>query len=366
MARFDHIGDFLLWVSTAKYYQEYFADAEIVFFGREEVIKLAEMLPFWNRCIAVEVAPGGELRLKNEEHPVGDFDLVINVQYSRVFLHDKFISSLKSSQKIAVDASTRNQTAEEQARSNPFYTRLLTLDAAPKHELVRNFEILNAITGGERPVELKSLSSYFQTTSDQTGHLPEKYVICFPGSSWHKRSYPWPRIVAAVRMIKDKYGLITILCGSKTESTLGNNIERNARGAVINLAGKLELHESLGLLMKAQFVISNDSMAAHAANFLGRPSICIIGGGFTTKVDKHEVLSGRFLPYPPEIVPPQRQIILAHPIPCQGCESICKYDHLVPNTIPCVDYIPVEDLLKSIDSMYESINRGNLCALLDK
>ena len=364
LVRLDRIGDFLLWMSTARFYRSHFRAAEIVFFGNEAIADLARAMPYWDRFVAVRVPENNQPYLVNSS-PGGRFDVVINPQYSRTLAYDRFIAGLPADRRVAVGVRGPNMTQAEHFESNALYSELVTLSHEPMHESLRNFEILTAITGTTQPAVLESLTPFLEPVRHR---LPDPYVAIFPVSSWHKKSYPWPRIVAACRLMKERFGVTAVLCGSADDKVVAANIQRNAGDAVVDLTGVLDLRQSLTLIAGAQLVIANDSMAAHAANYLRRPSVCFVGGGYNDAGGPGERSSGRFFPYPEDLVSADMQVILEHVMSCWGCSYICKYSSVARDCIPCLDYISLKSLLAAADKGLTAAGlerRGRVAAATD-
>jgi ADP-heptose:LPS heptosyltransferase len=347
LVRLDRIGDFLLWLSTARFYRHHFHDAEIVLFGNENWADLAISMPYRNYLVPVQVSDQtNSFRIRGRP-PFDEFDAVVCLQYSRTALHDRFVARLNSSRKVAANERGPNLTDAEFIKRDKIYTDLLELDPTPKHELVRDFELLDAITGEAHTAVMESLAPFLKPVGHE---LPDHYVAIFPGSSWTKKNLPWPRTVAICRMVKQRFGLRSVLCGTTEDKIVAANIARNAPDAVVDLTGALDLPQSLSVMAGARLVIANDLMASHAANFVGRPSVCVLGGGYNAPPSPGAPRVGRFFPYPDTLVSPRTQVVLEHPMPCQGCGYRCKYDAVARDCIPCVDYIPLTSLLDAVDN----------------
>ena len=183
LVRLDRIGDFLLWVNTARFYRRHFHEAEIVLFGNEAWADLALAMPYWDRFVPVRVSDENEPVVASDELPFGHFDVLLATQYSRTAAYDRFISGFQSIRKVAVNVQGPNLTESDYKHGNTFYSDLLDLDRAPKHELVRNFEFLNAITGADQAPELESLAPFLRPVRHE---LPDRYVAVFPGSTWSR------------------------------------------------------------------------------------------------------------------------------------------------------------------------------------
>jgi ADP-heptose:LPS heptosyltransferase len=348
LVRLDNLGDFLLGLSAVRFYKLHFPDAEIVCMVGETVAAFAQRLPYWDRVIPVLNTWTDDPVLDPRVGSVGHFDIVVNLQYSRRIEIDRFVLRLSATRSMAVNCRGPNLSEQDYVEGNSFYTDLLPVEPEPKHEIIRNFEILAAITGTQHKPELLALNPFLPP---EPHRLPERYVAIFPGASWGKKAYPWPRFVRVCQMIQEQFDLVPVLCGGVNDMALAANIERNATHGIINLVGQLDIGQSLAVIARAQFVIANDSMAAHASNLLCRPSVCIIGGGYTRLLPDGSSIVGRFLPYPTDLVSPDVQCVMYYGLPCWGCSYHCIYDSYARDCVPCVDYIPYSEFSESVKAL---------------
>lgn len=348
LVRTDNLGDFLMWLSAAACYRRHFHNAEISLFASEMLSDLAEAVPYWDKFVPLRLLECRPPTLSARNAKLSDFDLVVNLQYSRSLVADRFVSRLAAPCRSAIDAPSPNMSLEELASENQLYTTLLRLSPKPLHELERNFEIFNAISGAAERPHLEALGKFAARCSVP---LPDRFVALFPGSSWKKRNYPWPRFVQLCETLHSRFGLVTVLCGSQSDADISGNIHANAPQATLNLNGKLKIRETFDVISRSSLVVANDSMAGHAANLLGIPSVCIIGGGYNQVFGSDQMPEGRFFPYPDHLVSPNQQIILNYDMECYGCSNHCKYDILVRDTFPCIDYVSVGRVIAAAEQL---------------
>lgn len=347
LVRLDRTGDLLLWLGAAEYYRQRFEGAEIDLYVRDSNVNIAVGLPHWDRVIPVHVQDESAVISSPSLRSTPTYDLAINLQYSRNYALDRFLASLPALRRVAVAVHGPAMNAHDYRIGNECYSDLLELNPCSLHEVNRNFEILTAITGIIAEPKLADLSGIVAAVP----HGPlGRHVAIFPGGSWHKKSYPWPRLVTAARYLRERWGLTPVLCGGPDDRTVAANIRQNLPGNVVDLTGRLDLRQCLGLIASAELVIANDSMPAHAAACLARRSICFVGGGYNVQTPSGATV-GRFLPYPATLVGSDRQITLEYSIPCAGCSYLCKYDTLARDTIPCINYIRLSALIEAIDKL---------------
>lgn len=343
LLRLDRIGDFLLWISTAKYYRDFFRDYHVTFIGNSIYADLAQRLPFWDDFIPVNTV---KLTPKGKSLP-RFFDMLINLQHSRVYAHDVFAKKINALQKIAVnDVDKPNISAKDLEKANKFYTRLIDVDQQEKHELQRNFEILSLIVGESVKPTLENLEAFVQPLG--TGE--KKYAALYPGASCQTKIFPTRRFAHIARYLHQKYNLVIVLCGNKDDAAVCEQVYWNQPNAMINLCGNTKLIESLQIISGAELVITNDSMAAHASIMLNKKVISMVGGGYNSL----STGVGRFLPYPEDVfLNRNKQFMMMRPMECYGCQYQCKYSTFPKKEFPCIGYIDTDSIMSAIDFLLQ-------------
>ena len=79
-----------------------------------------------------------------------------------------------------------------------------------------------------------------------------------------------------------------IICGTKQEHIIGEQILKQSDAPLQNLCGQTTLMELAGLLSHSRLTISNDTGVVFLSSAVETQSVCIVGGGHF----------GRFVPYP--------------------------------------------------------------------
>ncbi|BBH52006.1 glycosyltransferase family 9 protein [Fluviispira sanaruensis] len=109
-------------------------------------------------------------------------------------------------------------------------------------------------------------------------HLPLKNYICiFPGASGFIKMWPKENFRELIQLILINSNNNIIICGSKSEEFLGEYLAYPKNKRVLNLVNKTSLGETLDLISHANYIISNDSFAGHAADIYKKPASVIFG-----------------------------------------------------------------------------------------
>lgn len=167
------------------------------------------------------------------------------------------------------------------------------------------------------------------------------YWVLAPGASRASRQWPPERFIdVANQLRKVRPVWRCVLIGTIGERALAESIAQNLSGQVMNLAGHTETTDLVDIIAHAQLVLGNDSAAGHLAAALGTPSVVVVGGGHW----------GRCYPYDPSEAPVR---CLPHavtvPMPCFGCDWICRYTARTDRPFPCIDAVSAEVVNQTID-----------------
>lgn len=128
----------------------------------------------------------------------------------------------------------------------------------------------------------------------------------------------------AKRFIRN-YGAKIIVFGGKDDSGICKSVLNDSEG--LNLAGKIDLRESIALMHKCNLFITNDSGPMHIAAALGIPTVAIFGSTDPS-------LTGSI---------GDKVVVIKKGIECSPCfERVCKYGHY-----NCFKMIAVDDVYEA-------------------
>jgi heptosyltransferase-2 len=112
---------------------------------------------------------------------------------------------------------------------------------------------------------------------------PHGAIVIAPGAGLPEKRWPIEYFGELARLLNDRN--ITII-GSRSDAPLASRIlnkNPNAR----DLTGRLKLREAFALIGGAKLVISNSSMAMHAAAAFRRPAVVVLGQVFESAATHH-------------------------------------------------------------------------------
>lgn len=132
-----------------------------------------------------------------------------------------------------------------------------------------------------RLVALPSEASRAERLLEHAGLKARDYVVVAPGASFGPaKQWEAERFVEAVARMTRRAERAMVIVGSAEDRAVATVVEdgaRHARIACVNLAGRTQLPDLVGVLGKAVSVLSNDSGVMHVAAALARPTVAIFG-----------------------------------------------------------------------------------------
>ena len=346
LIRLDAIGDFIIWLDSAKEFRAIYPSERIVLIANSSWASLAMTLPYWDEVWPIDTVRFtrfGKYRFEClKKISVHGFRLAIHPAYSRMTpLGDSVIRATKATDTIAPSRDLQNNVVPATERNivDAWCSRIVPSAQVGTTELDRNGDFLNKLIDGK--IFEPSLPRL--TTLQSNSGLGD-YFIVVPGAAWQGRMWSASNFCTVILRVREKYGLRAVLCGAIGELTLCELIVNEVQGDVINLAGKTSLQGFAELIAGAHLVVTNETSAVHFATAVGTPSVCVVGGGHF----------GRFVPYS-EKLSGVKPIIANFHMSCYGCNWSCTQQYDERNAVPCIDNISVNDVLFLID---KAINRS--------
>ena len=342
--RLDGIGDFILWLDSAKEYRKIFPDKKIVLLANTMWAGLAECLPYWDEIIPIE-----RNRLSDDliyrykffnKIRKRRFQIAIHPAFSREYLiGDSLIRMSGAIQKIGVRGHMNQSYRKEQDKSvsDAWYTKLIPGDKAPMMELKRNAEFIRGLGVKDFESHVPKIEKLLDLPPSLK--IAKPYCVIFPGAGWKSRMWPSAKYAELIRRISASSKWQVVLCGGHDEKIICERIIELSERNAVNLAGKTSLVELVEIIRNANLVVGNETSAIHIAAATDTPAVCILGGGHFE----------RFLPYSPEITSyAALPVAVFKKMDCYGCDWKCIYPSKQDNPTPlCIDAIDVKQVEKA-------------------
>ena len=337
LVRQDAIGDFILWLDTAKEYRKYYPpeNCKIILIGNVLWSDLAKELPFWDEVFSVNVKAFKTLsRYRwNILRKVRNFSAKIAIQptYSREFYHgDSLIRASNASKKVSSAGNMSNRDQLKSILADRWHTELIPSSPEQLSELERNAEFFSGF------IKKLYLPSYPELELSGDCNIQElkrkSFYILSLGANKKYREWPYKYYAKIAQKIHKKTGWLGLICGTENEFDLGEHIKKLCDAPLQNYTGQTTLSELTCLLAKSQILISNETGTAHIANAVGTPTVCILGGGHF----------GRFVPYPELSGKINNLKVVYYKMPCYGCDWKCVYHIKDEDPAPCISNISVD------------------------
>lgn len=347
LVRLDAIGDFIIWLETAKKYREIYPNQKITLVANKSWQALATQLKYWDDIWFVNPYQLAHKPIYRwhflRKISKAKFNIAINPTYSRAILHDDSVIRASNAKiRIGSTGDNSNLSSSEKKISDQWYSELIPASNRQLPEMHRNAEFISGLTKNTHTIsksELPIISAPPKTSN-------ERYFIIFPGASWIGKRWPAENFAKIITSINTTYGWQALLCGGIAEIALCNEITSMAEVSCLNLAGKTTLPELTELIRAADLLVSNDTSAIHIAAAVKTPSVCILGGGHY----------GRFLPYPEDFQGQAPQIAV-YPMPCFQCNWHCTMEHDATGPVPCIANISVGQVMDKVSLALQQQNK---------
>jgi ADP-heptose:LPS heptosyltransferase len=346
--RVDAIGDFILWLDSAKAFRELFPEKKITLIGNEVWEDLARCYDYWDEMIAINRAKLEKnllyrfrtLRMLRKKN----FEIVVQPTYSREFISgDAIVKATAAKERIGSVGDFSNISRLEKAISDKWYTKLVPASEKPLMEIERNAEFV--INLGARHFSPK-IPSIPPLESGKSMNINKPYFVVVPGAQMKKKMWEPEKFVEIIRKLVERTRWTCVLCGNKKEFQICKEIAQKSGVAAINMAGKTKLLGFIEVIRNAELVVSNDTSAVHISASVGTPSVCILGGGHF----------GRFLPYPEYLSDKKTKLplIVYNKMDCFGCNWRCDHkDYKEGENVPCIKSISVDEVWGIIEKILE-------------
>lgn len=341
LVRLDAIGDFIIWLDSAKEFRRLYPDRKITFCANSAWFDLAKRLPHWDEVWPIDVQrlnerPIYRFQTLRKIRQAG-FEIAIQPTFSRVFLHgDAIVRASGAAQRIGSVGDLSNINLRLKSISDRWYTSLVAASQAPLMELERNAEFIRNLSGQDFNAGLSVLPKLIDLPDRLKISSP--YFIVFPGASWCGRQWPAAHFVEVAVQLHRTYGWLPIFCGGPSELALCQAIVDHSAAPAVNLGGVTSLPELVELLRGACILISNETSAVHLAAAVSTPTVCILGGGHF----------GRFMPYP-DYISGTKPVAAIHEMTCYHCNWRCTQAHDPAGAVPCISGVTVSAVLKLVD-----------------
>jgi ADP-heptose:LPS heptosyltransferase len=354
--RLDVIGDFIMWLDSAKEFRKLFPNDNITLLGEKRWAEFAAQFPYWDDVWAFD----SEMFFNNPLYRYhfmvklikSKFKTVIQVTHVR-FLHgDAIVRASGADHRIGSIGDPRHKRRFQERHADAWYTTLIPASERPLMMLLREAEFIRGLGLRDYQAKLPDITPYLKPPTHAID-LPMEYCVLCPGAGGIYRRWPIEKFTQLVTRIYELTSLPLVVCGSHSEQSLAQVIVDTSKKSCINLAGQTSLNDLAWIIHNAAFAVANDTGAIHIAAAVGTPSVCIVGGRQYGRCLPYQVESGdtKFFPK-----------VCIHKMDCFGCDwkKLCLPCENVKRgkCVPCIEHITVNDVFDEVNNIWQSLKKG--------
>ncbi len=359
--RQDRLGDLVLSAPFLRELRRSNPEAHITFVVDSKLLNLVELCPHVNQVLGVDLSYCGAtvnlgrvldaLRFSRRHLRGRRFDLAVIPRWDADLYHSSYLG-------IFSGASRRVTYSEDVLSSKSKLNRGFDLlatdvahDAAPKHEVERNLDLLWFAGGTVRDPGLELwLSEGDRETIRRTLELNgvsggELVIALGVGAAHRRRRWPLARFVEVGRFLEAKYGGRIAIVGGLEDKAFGERAASAIPNA-INFCGSLTLRETGALLERAQLTVANDSGPMHVAAAAGSAVVEISCHPRNADAN-HENSPVRFGPWT------RACVVLGPEAPTEPCRRGCEQNHA-----HCILGVSAEEAKAAAESLLFSRRRA--------
>lgn len=355
LVRLDAIGDFIMWLDSAKEFRHCSGGKQkIILICNQVCYDIAESTGYFDQVIGLNY---GKLRHTSQVgyrwsvHRILKgirADQAVQCTYSREIFSDMVMSAVQAKEKVTIDSPGEISCRWTYRLAQPIYQQVISTPGVYMMEIRRN----SLFTGKVLHRQIRPGIPELRPVAAAQGKVPEgNYYILFLGASETERMWPTERFAQVAEQLQEDvayHSLKCCICGGRDEVYLYEKFLKQYPHAdrVLNRVGNTSLLELIEVIRGAKFIITNDTSAVHFAAAVNTPAVCIWGPWEY----------GRFLPYDVETEQgrclPQ---VCYHDMPCRNCllyqfrkTNECK-THIEQKGIRyCLDQVQAEEVIRKV------------------
>jgi heptosyltransferase-2 len=298
VVRLDEIGDVLLTSPFLRELRRMLPRAWITLVVKPGTFNLVELCPYVNEVLTYDwevVRPGTRFplhakifafarRLRLHARAIAlarkhlwrrRFDLAILPRWDVDVYHASYVVYFSGAPwRLGYSSAVTAGKCELNAGLDRLFTHVLRDDQL-KHQAEHNLDVLRYLGAKAQDTSLELwLADDDETFAERTfaeHEVPSgEAVIAFGISARHAfKTWPLANFVALGRRLqREGWSRILVLAGSD-QAYLGEQLQQDLGGAVINMAGRTTIRQAAALLKRCQLYIGNDSGPMHLAAAAG-------------------------------------------------------------------------------------------------
>jgi ADP-heptose:LPS heptosyltransferase len=289
VVKLDKMGDFILWINSAKSLRKKFKNQKITVVMNENISDIYYHINIFDNIIAIDIKKFKKnlfyrfrtiIKLRKKS-----YSIAYHPTYSRHFsLGDSVMRILRAERKVGFIGDLVNQTKIQKKISDKWYTELVGVHKNSVMELEFHKDFVKQTYDQNFVNNLFTYDGF----EKKDFKINKKFFICSPFSSLKVKNWPIKKFIEIIEYIKIKKNLQPVIIGSKNEIKDMKYLSESLRVDHLNFSGKINLVELMSLINQAEFLIANDSGPIHLATMVKTKAFVILGD--------HDP-KGKFFPY---------------------------------------------------------------------
>lgn len=358
LIKLDAIGDFIIWLDSAKEYRNIYKGKKIYLLCNKLCCDIALSTGYFDEIYDLNLSKaelnGEYLNQMIEILSKIKVEVLLQVSYSRTLHMDIVAASIPANRKIAFvcdetrsNISRRLVSSKNRKKLDKIYDELIPASSENLMEVQRNKEFICGL--GKK--DFKSSTPKLKKMNEKASKVPPgDYIVIFPGASTKRKIWAVEKFAKIADYLIEKTELNIYVCGSDGEFGLGEQIRSmvHRKSYIINYCGKTDLLEVAEVIRNAKLIVSNDTSGIHYAAATGTPAVCVLG----------EYNYGRFLPYQADHNTDKIRTCSVG-MKCRNCSNghmtiSCIYSILRTGRYACIEKISIEKVISEIDVILET------------
>jgi len=284
--RLDEVGDLILTSPLLRELRRALPSSEIDLVVKRENVGVVEACPHVNRVIGIPVSQRARLgRFDRQRTAITTakslrrqvYDLALVPRWDSDYAYNAAAIAYLVGARWRVGQCERD---ERNVSSDTLFTHVVD-DAALKHELERNLDVLRALDIA--PADSR-LECWVNDRDDRAASEllrragmdhAELVVAVAPSASHARRRWPSENFCQLVACLQTNMGAEVILIGGPTDVEIARSIESAAPAPLLNAVGKTTLGAATALIRRANLFIGNDSGPLHMAAGAGVSAVAV-------------------------------------------------------------------------------------------
>lgn len=275
IVRLDDIGDYLLWHNFISFYKssKRYSDYNITLIGNHVWKNIFE--EYDTESVDNTIWVDKQQYLNDAEYRMQLWQHIRNENFETIICPTR-TRPLHIDDSIVLSAGAINRIASENSfqfgslntKSDAHYTQLFSYKNEI-HELYFNRNFAAFATGENIEISRPTIPIL------ESRNKESKQIICFIGAAAKSKTWDVNYWIDLVKLLQQN-GYDSLLSGGKNEKEIADKIV--AATQTKSIVGQTNLVETINAIANAKAVITGDTMAAHAAISLAKPTIILANG----------------------------------------------------------------------------------------